>query len=147
MHGNVWQWCADKIEMAGLKPGFGRVFRGSCWTRDSAGCRAAYRAMVAAEFQAEVIAGKIELPKSLLGQFQGEVKVILFADGDKEAVWPKQNRRRWQLIAKMARHELTAEETEELATLQRCTDDQLTRLGPRPLEDLERLYAELSQEG
>jgi hypothetical protein len=103
--------------------------------------------MVAAEFQAEVIAGKIELPKSLLDQFQGQVKVILFADGDKEAAWPKLNQRRWQLIAKMARHELTTEEAGELAILQRSADEKLTHLEPRPLEDLLRLYTELSQEG
>jgi hypothetical protein len=36
--------------------------------------------MLAAEFHAKVIAGKIEIPETLRGQFQGEVNVILFAE-------------------------------------------------------------------
>jgi len=105
--------------------------------------------MLAAEFHTKVIGGKIEIPETLRGQFQGEVNVILFAEGgpQAEAVWPEQNQRRWQLIAKMVRQGLTAEETHELGTLQQCADEQLAQLGPRPIEDLERLYAELKQEG
>jgi hypothetical protein len=47
----------------------------------------------------------------------------------------------------MVRQGLTADETHELGTLQQCADEQLAQLGPRPLGDLERLYAELNQEG
>jgi hypothetical protein len=105
--------------------------------------------MLAAEFQAKVIAGKIEIPEPFRAQFQGEVKVILFAEGGarEESIWPEQNRRRWELIAKMVRQGLTVEETRELANLQQRADAQLAQVGPRPVEQLERLYAELSQEG
>jgi hypothetical protein len=105
--------------------------------------------MVAAEFHAKVSGGKIEIPETLRDQFQGEVNVILFAEGGAQAPsdWPEQNQRRWTLIAKMARQGLTAEETQELAALQQCADEHLAQLGPRPVEELERLYAELSQEG
>jgi hypothetical protein len=105
--------------------------------------------MVAAEFQAKVVAGKIEVPEALQGQFHGEVNVILFANGAQggESVWPEQNRRRWELIAKMVRQGLTVEETRELATLQNRADEQLAQVGPRPTEQLEKLYAELVQEG
>lgn len=105
--------------------------------------------MLAAEFQAQVIAGKIEIPETLRDQFQGEVSVILFADrgGRDESTWPEQNKRRWELIAKMVRQGLTAEQTQELALLQQRAGEQLAQVGPRPVEQLERLYAELSQEG
>lgn len=105
--------------------------------------------MLAAEFQATIVAGKIEIPERFRAQFQGEVKVILFVEGGtgEESGWPVQNQRRWELIARMARQELTAEEREELTRLQQQADEQLGQAGPRPVEDLERLYAELSQEG
>jgi hypothetical protein len=51
------------------------------------------------------------------------------------------------LIARKVKHELTAEEEQELASLQKRADEQLGQMGPRPLEELERWYAELSQEG
>ncbi len=90
--------------------------------------------MLAAEFQAKVIAGKIEIPERFRAQFQGEVNVILFAEGAarEESVWPEQTRRRWELIAKMVRQGLTAEETQELAALQQRADEQLAQAGPRP---------------
>ncbi len=47
----------------------------------------------------------------------------------------------------MVREGLTAGETQELARLQERADKQLAQVGPRPVEQLERLYAELSQEG
>jgi DNA-binding transcriptional regulator/RsmH inhibitor MraZ len=105
--------------------------------------------MVAAEFQAKIIDGRIEVPQDLREQFSGNVKVILFADGAQqdESAWPAQNRRRWELIARKVRQGLSAAEAQELAVLQRQADEQLTRLGPRPVEELERWYAELSQEG
>ena len=105
--------------------------------------------MLTAEFQAKVIAGKIDVPESLCDQFQGQVNVILFTeDGMREkSGWPVQNRQRWDLIAKMHRQGLTAEETQELANLHQRADEQLAHTGPRPVEHLERLYAELSQEG
>src|SRR6266550_886513 len=78
------------------------------------------RTMLAAEFQAKVIAGKIEIPETLCEQFQGEVNVILFAEGEvrEKSCWPVPNKRRWALISKMLRQGLTAEETQALATLQ-----------------------------
>ncbi len=105
--------------------------------------------MLAAEFHAQVVAGKIEIPEPLRTQFQGEVNVILFAESGarEESGWSAQNKRRWELIAKMVRQGLTAEETQELAALQQCADQQLAQAGPRPIEQLERLYAELSREG
>ena len=107
------------------------------------------RLMLAAEFQAKVIAGKIEIPQPYRDQFQGEVNVILFAAGGAPdaAGWPGQNKRRWELIAKMVRQGLTPEETQELATLQQRADEQLALAGPRQVEPLQRLYAELTQEG
>lgn len=105
--------------------------------------------MVAAEFQTRVVDGKIDIPATLRDQFQGEVNVILFAVGAArhKSAWPDQNRRRWELIAKRVRQGLTTAETQELAALQQRADEQLARAGRRPVEELERLYAELSQEG
>ena len=83
-----------------------------------------------------------------IDQFQGEVNVILFTpgNGQTESDWPAQNKRRWELIARMARQGLTEQETQELATLQQLADEQLAKVGPRPVAELERLYAELSQQ-
>jgi DNA-binding transcriptional regulator/RsmH inhibitor MraZ len=105
--------------------------------------------MVAAEFQTKVVKGRIEIPPALRDQFQGEVSVILFAEGadQDESAWPKENRRRWELIARQVRHGLTDAEQQELATLQQRADQQLAGVGPRPVEDLERWYEQLSQEG
>jgi hypothetical protein len=105
--------------------------------------------MVAAEFQCKIIDGKIEIPEPLRDQFRGDVKVILFALGAEtdESGWPAQNRRRWELIAKQVRSGLTGAEKEELTALEERADEQLAQVGQRPLEELERLYAELSQEG
>lgn len=105
--------------------------------------------MVAAEFQSKIVDGKITIPESLRDQFQGNVQVILFAKGAAADAsgWPAQNRRRWELIAKKVRHELTAAEAQELAMLQQRADEQLAEVGPRPLDELERWYAELSREG
>ncbi len=105
--------------------------------------------MVAAEFQCRIVDGKIEIPALLCDRFQGDVKVILFAPGADadEANWPAQNRRRWELIARQVRQGLTTAEEQELATLQRRADEELAQVGQRPVEELERLYAELSSEG
>ena len=105
--------------------------------------------MVAAEFQTKVIDGRIEIPEALRNQFSGAVKVILFAEGadQNQSAWPEQNRRRWELIARKVRQGLTQAEMQELAILQGRADEQLARVGPRPVEELERWYAELSQEG
>ena len=100
--------------------------------------------MVAVEFQAKIIDGRIEIPQAVRERFAGEVHVILFAadaDHDRSA-WPEQNRRRWELIAKKVRQGLTDAETQELATLQQRADERLAHVGPRPVEQLERLYAE-----
>jgi hypothetical protein len=104
--------------------------------------------MLAVEFQAKVIDGRIEIPQAIRERFSGEVNVILFADGADQdrSDWPVQNRRRWELIAKKTRQGLTAAETEELAALQAHADERLAQVGPRPVESLERLYAELSEQ-
>ena len=105
--------------------------------------------MVAVEFQTRVVDGKIDVPATLRDKFHGEVNVILFtvgADQDRSA-WPDQNRRRWELIVQKVRQGLTAAETQELAGLQQRADEQLARTGSRPVEELERCYAQLSQEG
>ncbi len=104
--------------------------------------------MVAAEFQTKVVDGRIEIPEALRDRFQGDVSVILFAKGteQEQSAWPDQNRRRWELIAKKVREGLTEAEQQELALLQQRADEQLALMGPRPVEDLERWYAELSQE-
>jgi hypothetical protein len=103
--------------------------------------------MVAVEFQAEMVDGKITVPEALREQFPGRLHVIVFAAGSEAdpAQWPEQNRRRWELIAKKTRQSLTPDETEELAALQRAADERLAQLGPRPLEDLERWYADLTR--
>ena len=103
--------------------------------------------MVAVEFQAEVVDGKITLPRTVRDRFQGRLHIIIFAEAAAQdsSQWPAQNRRRWELIAKKARQSLTDAETEELTALQRIADDQLAQLGPRPVEPLERWYAELTQ--
>jgi hypothetical protein len=105
--------------------------------------------MVAAEFQAKVIDGRIEIPQDLPDQFSGDVNVILFADRAQqdESAWPEQNRRRWELIARKVRQGLSGAETEELAILQRRADEKLARVGPRPVQELESWYTQLSQEG
>jgi hypothetical protein len=107
------------------------------------------RIMVAVEFQAEVVDGKITLPQTVRDRFRGRLHVIVFAEGGEQdsSQWPAQNRRRWELIAKKARQPLTDVEAEELTGLQRAADDRLARLGPRPVEALERWYADLTQEG
>ena len=105
--------------------------------------------MIAVEFQAKVVEGRIEIPEALRDQFQGDVNVSLFAPGaDKEkSTWQDQNRRRWELIARQVRQGLTEAEQQELTRLQQRADEQLARVGPRPVEELERWYAQLSQEG
>jgi formylglycine-generating enzyme required for sulfatase activity len=40
MHGNVWQWCDDPIDVKG---GAARVVRGGSWRYDGLVCRAANR--------------------------------------------------------------------------------------------------------
>lgn len=106
------------------------------------------RVMVAAEFQAKVIDGRIEIPQDLRDQFSGDVNVILFADGAQqdESAWSEQNRRRWELIARKVRQGLSRAETEELAILQRRADEKLAGVGPRPVQELESRYTQLSQE-
>lgn len=104
---------------------------------------------LAVEFQAKIIDGRIDLPQAVRERFAGEVHVILFAEGTDHdrSVWPKQNRRRWELIAKQVRQGLMDVATEELATLQQRANERLAQMGPRPIEQLKRLYAELSQQG
>lgn len=104
--------------------------------------------MLAVEFEAKVVDGKIEIPEAVRERVSGEVSVILFSQGaDRQhSVWPEQNRRRWELIAEKTRRELTREEADELATLQNRADDQLAEVGSRPVDRLERLYAELTEQ-
>jgi hypothetical protein len=100
------------------------------------------------EFQAKIINGRIDLPQAVRERFSGKVHIILFptgADHDR-SMWPKQNRRRWELITKQTRRGLTDVETEELATLQQRADERLAQVGPPPVEQLKRLYAELSKQ-
>ncbi|ETX03549.1 MAG: hypothetical protein ETSY1_46900 (plasmid) [Candidatus Entotheonella factor] len=105
--------------------------------------------MLAVEFQAKIIDGRIEIPQAICEQFTGDVNVILFAEGADHdpAAWPQQNRRRWELIATKVRQGLTEAEEKELTTLQQRANEQLAQVGPRPVEHLERLYAELSEQG
>jgi hypothetical protein len=103
--------------------------------------------MTTVEFQADVVDGKITLPPAVRKRFRGRLHVIVFAEGSEQdpARWPEQNRRRWELIVKKARQSLTAAESQELAGLQQIADAQLAQLGPRPAEELQRWYAELTQ--
>jgi len=105
--------------------------------------------MLAVEFQAKIIDGRIEIPQAIRERFTGEVNVILFAEGadHDQSAWPEQNRRRWELIAKKVRQGLTEAESKELETLQQRANERLAQVGPRPVEQLERLYAELSEQG
>jgi len=104
--------------------------------------------MLAVEFEAKVIDGKIEIPEAVRERVSGDVSVILFSQGadQQRSVWPEHNRRRWELIAKKTRQELTREESDELATLQQRADDRLAEVGPRPVDQLERLYTELTEQ-
>lgn len=102
--------------------------------------------MIAIEFQAEITNGMIEIPTPHRDQIQGAVTVILLAGTPPGGDWSQQNQRRWQLIAKKATQGLTHDEGVELAALQGDADQQLAQVGPRPLEDLERLYADLSRQ-
>jgi hypothetical protein len=104
--------------------------------------------MLTAEFQAKVVAGRIEIPAALRDQFQGDVNVILFAKGADQdpSAWPSQNRRRWELIANKVRQGLTDAELQELTLLQQRVDEQLTSVGARPNAKLERWYAQFSQD-
>lgn len=101
------------------------------------------------EFQAKIIDSRIEIPPALREQLSGEVNVILFAEGREhdQTAWPEQNRNRWELIAKKARGGLTDVESKVLAALQQRADERLAQVGPRPVEQVERLYAELSKQG
>ena len=105
--------------------------------------------MLAVEFQAKIIDGRIEIPQAICEQFTGDVNVILFAEGaDHEpAAWPEQNRRRWELIATKIRQGLSEAEAKELTTLEQRANEQLAQVGPRSVEHLDRLYAELREQG
>jgi hypothetical protein len=97
--------------------------------------------MQAAEFQARIVDGKIEIPPSIRDRFQGQVSVILFTEGTD---WPEKNQRRWALIAKKVRQGLTDTEAAELSALQCQADEQLNQIGPRPVEELELFYTQLT---
>ena len=54
MHGNVWEWCADRydkdysagaksVDPQGPDSGTSRVLRGGCWNYGADGCRSAFR--------------------------------------------------------------------------------------------------------
>jgi hypothetical protein len=104
--------------------------------------------MQAVEFQTKIVDGRIELPDSLQNRFQGEVRVIIFPGGSENdsSTWPEQNRRRWELIVKKVREGLSTAETEELDELQQVVDAKLAQIGPRPIEELQRMYDQLTQQ-
>jgi formylglycine-generating enzyme required for sulfatase activity len=47
MHGNVWQWCEDRVDESGAV----RVYRGGSWSSYGTVCRAAERQVYAASYQ------------------------------------------------------------------------------------------------
>jgi hypothetical protein len=102
--------------------------------------------MIAVEFEAEVTDGIIEIPEPHRDQIHGAVRVILLAGTPAGEDWARRNQRRWQLIAKKATQGLTDDEAVELAALQAAADHELAQVGPRPIEDLEKLYANLSRQ-
>ena len=89
---------------------------------------------------------RLPFPPAVREQFRGRLHVIVFAEGSERepARWPEQNRRRWELLVKKTRQPLTVAEAKELAGLQQAADAQLAQLGPRPVEHLERWYADLT---
>lgn len=104
--------------------------------------------MIAAEFQANITDGTIQIPLSHRDRFQGDVCVILLADAhvSGDDPWPEQNARRWQLISQATRRRLSQPEQGELDSLNRLADQRLDQVGPRPIAELEKLYAELNGE-
>ena len=104
--------------------------------------------MPAVEFQTSVVDGQIQLPDAVRDCFQGVVNVIVYDwdEGKGPPSWPVRNRRRWELIARKARKGLGKAEELELSALRERADDQLAQVGPRPTDDLEQLYARLTQD-
>jgi formylglycine-generating enzyme required for sulfatase activity len=60
MHGNVWEWCADRkgdystsavTDPTGPAEGSFRVFRGGCWFSEAAFCRSAFRHRIDPSFR------------------------------------------------------------------------------------------------
>ena len=60
--------------------------------------------------------------------------------------WPARNRRRWLLVVKHLREGLTEFEAAELAALEQEAERVLQDVGPLPIEELENLYSQLSQQ-
>jgi len=102
--------------------------------------------MAAIEFVATVVDGSIPIPESHREQFQGEVRVLVVANGDESLdSWPQRNRRRWNLIVKRATQTLSPCEVEELSSLEKELGERLQQVGEYPTKQFEELCAELAR--
>ena len=73
MHGNVWEWCADRhgsdyyvtspqADPQGPEAGFSRVLRGGCWLDFASRCRSAQRFGFAPDFRFDHFGFRVAMP-------------------------------------------------------------------------------------
>jgi formylglycine-generating enzyme required for sulfatase activity len=70
MHGNVWEWCSDRLgdypdgsasDPVGPSVGSARVFRGGCWDNGGRGMRSAFRYGDTPDFRYSILGFRLSL--------------------------------------------------------------------------------------